>query len=168
MDTPYYNLIPPLAQSEDLGPVSPGSSDSGVQDENPKPLRPPRAIDTPKIQPKLPTHSYINLATTTTNNNSVSAKKPSLLTNQSNALANLTNKPMTPPILPKRQPYLVQSPTLAHRNQPAMTGLQRSASAASVPHSQILQNGKKMANKRGICKCKVSSSNNGSNPGKTK
>ena len=64
MDTPYYNLIPPLAKSEDFEPLSPGGSDeSGVQDEHPpasqnKPTRPPRSIDTPS---KLPTHSYINL-----------------------------------------------------------------------------------------------------------
>ena len=62
METQYYNLIPPLAQSEDLGPVSPGSDDSGVQDEQPReprPQRPPRSID--PLPPKLPAHSYINL-----------------------------------------------------------------------------------------------------------
>ena len=54
METQYYNLIPPMAQSEDLGPVSPGhSDDSGVQDEQPRPQRPPRSIDPP---PKLPAH----------------------------------------------------------------------------------------------------------------
>lgn len=105
----YYNLIPPLAKSEDLGPVSPGGSDdSGVQEEVLKqPQRPPRSIDTPQ---KLPKHSYINLTQT------------------------------PPPTLPKRQPYLVQSPNLR---------LQRSVSSLSVH--------KKMNNRRGIvCKCKAS------------
>ena len=57
METQYYNLIPPLAKSEDLGPVSPGSDDSGVQDEQPRPQRPPRSID--PLPPKLPAHRSV-------------------------------------------------------------------------------------------------------------
>ena len=99
MDTPYYNLIPPLAQSEDFEPLSPGGSDdSGVQDEQPpKPQRPPRSIDTPS---KLPKHSYINLGHPDATNNTTE------------------NNSEPPPSLPKRQPYLVnpRSPALTNRS----------------------------------------------------
>ncbi len=134
METQYYNLIPPLAKSEELGPVSPGGSDdSGVQDEQPaslKPQRPPRSIDVTPA--KLPKHSYINLGA------------PSSSLNVNLALG----APGTPPpSLPKRQPYLVQSPMLTHRN----ASLQRSASATNVPKRLLGGN-----RPRGVCKCKAS------------
>ena len=134
METQYYNLIPPLAKSEDLGPVSPGSDDSGVQEEQPsKPQRPPRAIDTPS---KLPMHSYINLGIST----------PPKLD------FSVPNTP--PPTLPKRMPYLVQSPTLNHKSH---LPLQRSASSHSTVSSS---RGKRQSQSiaKGICKCKVVSS----------
>lgn len=131
MDTQYYNLIPPLAKSEDFGPASPGggSDDSGVQDEQPQqqPQRPPRSIDGPATT--LPKHSYINLMAS----NSAPRTPP-------------------PPTLPKRQPYLVQSPTLTHRNISSVA-LQRSSSAITV------QQHKKLNSKRGICKCKAGKTN---------
>ena len=129
METQYYNLIPPLAKSEDLGPVSPGSDDSGVQDEQPRPQRPPRSIDTPS---KLPMHSYINLGVPGT---------PQKLD------FSVPNTP--PPTLPKRMPYLVQSPTLNHKSHL----LQRSASSHSARGGGSYK--VKQSNSKGICKCKV-------------
>ena len=150
METQYYNLIPPLAQSEDLGPVSPGSDDSGVQDEQPReprPQRPPRSID--PLPPKLPAHSYINLVQGSTDSYRNIRPKTKLFT-EDLVLASTKQPPQTPPpSLPKRQPYLVQSPTLNHRN----SVLQRSSSAASVQNQLF-----KKQNRRGICKCKVTAS----------
>jgi hypothetical protein len=80
---PYYNLIPPKAESEDchILSASEGSEDSGVpseDDQNRQPQRPPRSIDEVKLE--LAEHSYINLGP--------------------------VNNPVGPP-LPKRQPFLV-------------------------------------------------------------
>ena len=96
MEIQYYNLIPPLAQSEDFEPLSPGSDDSGVQEEQPqRPQRPPRSVDKEQI---LPVHSYINLVATGGGGSSIASSA-------------------TPP-LPKRQPYLVnpRSPSLSSRS----------------------------------------------------
>ena len=137
MDTPYYNLIPPLAKSEDFEPLSPGGSDdSGVQDEQPqKPTRPPRSIDTPS---KLPKHSYINLGhPDAVNSNSTNNIPPPVNSNTTNS------EPRTPPpSLPKRQPYLVNP------RSPALTNRSASSSARSSLFRQ----------KRGICKCKTATS----------
>ena len=139
-----------MAQSEDLGPVSPGSDYSGVQDEQPReprPQRPPRSID--PLPPKLPAHSYINLVQGSTDSYRNIRPKTKLFTDDL-VLASTKQPPQTPPpSLPKRQPYLVQSPTLNHRN----SVLQRSSSAASVQNQLF-----KKQNRRGICKCKVTAS----------
>ena len=144
METQYYNLIPPLAKSEDLGPVSPGSDDSGVQDEQPRPQRPPRSIDTP-ASTKLPMHSYINLG--------VPGTPP--LTPKIPHTPKLDFKvPHTPPpTLPKRMPYLVQSPTLNHKSHL----LQRSASSHSTRSTlqRVKQSQQNSTLAKGICKCKV-------------
>ena len=142
METQYYNLIPPLAKSEDLGPVSPGSDDSGVQDEQPssRPQRPPRSIDctTPS---KLPMHSYINLGL-----GAVPSTPPKL----DFSGVSIPNTP--PPTLPKRMPYLVQSPTLNHKS--SHLPLQRSASSHSTrDRGRNRQQSQGIA--KGICKCKV-------------
>lgn len=143
METQYYNLIPPLAKSEDLGPVSPGSDDSGVQDEvqplSSRPQRPPRSIDctTPS---KLPMHSYINLGL-----GAVPSTPPKL----DFSGVSIPNTP--PPTLPKRMPYLVQSPMLNHKS--SHLPLQRSASSHST-RGRNRQQSQGIASK-GICKCKV-------------
>ena len=169
MDTPYYNLIPPLAKSEDFEPLSPGGSDdSGVQEEqiplsvpqNSKPTRPPRSIDTPS---KLPKHSYINLGhpdAPVVNSNNNLTEKTLTMGVQGDPLQRVVNSncnagngnnselPRTPPpSLPKRQPYLVnpRSPALSTN---------RSASSASA-RSSLFRHQQKS---RGICKCKTATS----------
>ena len=144
METQYYNLIPPLAKSEDLGPVSPGSDDSGVQEEQPRhPQRPPRSIDTPS---KLPMHSYINLGVPGT---PPTTQKFSGVPNTPTAKLDFSVPNTPPPTLPKRMPYLVQSPTLNHKSHL----LQRSASSHSTRSSQFRV--KQSQSSKGICKCKV-------------
>ena len=137
MDTPYYNLIPPLAQSEDFEPMSPGGSDdSGVQDEQPQrplgPQRPPRSIDQPCTSSKLPKHSYINLGHPARH----VSRSPTSVTSDD------------PPSLPKRQPYLVNP------RSPALTV--RSSSGTSSARSSLLS--RQQQRSRGICKCKTTTS----------
>ena len=145
METQYYNLIPPLAKSEDLGPVSPGSDDSGVQDEQPRPQRPPRSIDTPAS--KLPMHSYINLGVPGT-----PPLTPKLGTHIPHTPKMEFKVPHTPPpTLPKRMPYLVQSPTLNHKSHL----LQRSASSHSTRSTLRVKQSQNSSTAKGICKCKV-------------
>ena len=163
MDTPYYNLIPPLAKSEDFEPLSPGGSDdSGVQEEqiplsvpqNSKPTRPPRSIDTPS---KLPKHSYINLGhpdAPVVNSNNNLTEKTLTMGVQGDPLQRVVNSncnagngnnselPRTPPpSLPKRQPYLVNP------RSPALTNRSTSSTRSSL-----------FRQKRGICKCKSATS----------
>lgn len=167
MENTYYNLIPPLAQSEDLDsssvqapPSSPGggSDDSGVpteaEDQHNRPQRPPRACDEPELPAaKMAEHSYINLP----------AEE-------------------VPPILPKRQPYMVnpRSPALPHHvvtRSNSCVGPSTSSSSSSSVITQLFhsrhQNQNQNRNcsnhhfqqqtqqrfqrqrRRGACKCKA-------------
>ena len=150
METQYYNLIPPLAKSEDLGPLSPGSDDSGVQEEQPakQPQRPPRSIDTPeKILPK---HSYINLTGSSRPAPLLSANLVLQQQKQAEGTIQVKECRSPAPSLPKRQPYLVQSPQLTHR---LTHQLQRSASSATVVTRSYKQQHR---SNKASCKCKGS------------